>query len=802
MKINHVFLIYNTIFISFITYINSSLKGKVGKNPYLKKLNNNKYLLISSKGLLFLDETLTKSSNEILFEEEAYDDSFESMASTTAVQFPPENDSLILAILQDNLYIFHPNETLLINQIIIYGYYTEFGAQKPYYLFPYSKINNTYITILISLNDYDSSDIIVSFQKIIYNYDNNTIFLTEKISNKIYYYPEFVFIHSSIGCGLMNYNNSKIVNCVYGIMDYVHLINFDPENNFSMDSRMNISYKPEEETNIYFFKSITLPEKNKIIHCFFFEYFYLECIKYDIESNSINIFHHVDFSIMFSYEQMFNLDYFEENKKIVISFIGFDPNRYFFVYDCSLEGNCTEEKYTVIKNISVKDIYNRANLVIPKDKLTYQIFAFNENIDNYLLDLGIEINLICDNYYNYLKTSCLNEIPEGYYCNNTEDKTIDKCHDNCKTCNKSPTEDNNNCLTCKDNDTIFYDLGNCRSYCINGFFIDNIHNLTCKCTNNIECLLCNDNNLCKNCNNEKGYYQKNEEEVIDDYVKCYKDPEGYYLLHDKYYPCYSTCQNCREQGNSYNNKCTECKEGYEFRYDFENDTNCYNICEYYYYFDENKNYYCTPTADCPLGYGKLIDNKTCIKNVINQYDTNYIYNENIIYSTDNLNNINSNKTNIDIKDNNDIIETMINISYLNNDFDMHYKINELLYNECNISLSIEKIIEQIRNSIKNNEINELLEEIINNKKDFTKKIGNITIQLISLENQDKNKKENISIIDFRECEDILRINYGLENNSILLYKIDIPIIGYHTMVVNQQNVQLGQNIAVLVGVVQ
>ena len=182
----------------------------------------------------------------------------------------------------------------------------------------------------------------------------------------------------------------------------------------------------------------------------------------------------------------------------------------------------------------------------------------------------------------------------------------------------------------------------------------------------------------------------------------------------------------------------------------------------------------------------MIDNKTCIKNVINQYDTNYIYNENIIDSTDNLNSTNSNKTNIDIKDNNDIIETMINISYLNNDFNMNYKINELLNNECNISLSIEKIIEQIRNSIKNNEINELLEEIINNKKDFTKKIGNITIQLISLENQDKNKKENISIIDFRECEDILRINYGLENNSILLYKIDIPIIGYHTMVVEYE----------------
>ena len=34
----------------------------------------------------------------------------------------------------------------------------------------------------------------------------------------------------------------------------------------------------------------------------------------------------------------------------------------------------------------------------------------------------------CENYYNYNQTSCLDEIPEGYFLNNSLLKAIDKCH--------------------------------------------------------------------------------------------------------------------------------------------------------------------------------------------------------------------------------------------------------------------------------------------------------------------------------------------------------------------------------------
>ena len=50
-------------------------------------------------------------------------------------------------------------------------------------------------------------------------------------------------------------------------------------------------------------------------------------------------------------------------------------------------------------------------------------------------------------YYNYNKTKCIDEIPDGYYLNDTNEKTIDKCNIKCKTCNKD-SNINNLCLSC------------------------------------------------------------------------------------------------------------------------------------------------------------------------------------------------------------------------------------------------------------------------------------------------------------------------------------------------------------------
>ena len=767
VNINNMKLIHIFILLYSMNIYNSSLEDKIGYNPYLKKLNNNKYIVISSKGITFLDETLTQSSNSITLEEEAYSEVY-SHFSTTAVQFPEEDDNLILALLEDTIFIFDSNESLLISQIIISDYYSGNQFQKPYYLFPHCKINNTYTTIIIDLVDYELDFVYVCFQKLIYYYDNNTIILSEKISYKLksvdFDYND-LNPKASIGCGVIdNYNNTKILNCIYGIKEF-QIINFDPEKNFSIISKE--TYDENNEINIKFFKSLTLPNKDQIIHCLFREASLLKCIKYDIKTNSTTIF--LDFPLDdYAFDPNLNMIYYEESEKIVISLLCINYQFSYKIFICEQEGNCIEQIYTEIGAISDFSNYlDRICVVIPKESLTYQIFAYNseENI-LVIVDSGLEFDLICNKFYNYPKTSCLDTIPEGYFCNSTEDKTLDKCHENCKICNTSSTETNNNCLTCKED--MYYYLGNCLSNCSNSFYIDEIHNKTCKCINNIACFLCSEENLCLTCNTENGYYQKSDEEPSDDFVNCYKDPEGYYFLENKYHPCYSTCKKCEELGDSYNHKCIECKDGYTFIDDFENGNNCFINCQYYYYFDENNNYYCTETENCPPLYSKLIDNKKCVKNtdstsLITASDTNFESTETV----DSTYNFQS--------------SYIFSTSLYN---DTECDVNDYLKNYCNIPMNISNIIEIIKNSIESKEINDLLNDIINKGKNITKSIGKITLQLIEIENQKKDS--NISLIDFGECEQILRDNYGLENSSILLYKIDIPIEGYSTISVQYE----------------
>ena len=47
--------------------------------------------------------------------------------------------------------------------------------------------------------------------------------------------------------------------------------------------------------------------------------------------------------------------------------------------------------------------------------------------------------------------------------------------------------------------------------------------------------------------------------------------------------------------------------------DFPNIKNCYNICDFFYYFDSDNNFRCTKEKKCPENYNFVIKNKNkCI----------------------------------------------------------------------------------------------------------------------------------------------------------------------------------------------
>ena len=95
----------------------------------------------------------------------------------------------------------------------------------------------------------------------------------------------------------------------------------------------------------------------------------------------------------------------------------------------------------------------------------------------------------------------------------------------------------------------------------------------------------------------------------------------------------------------------------------------------------------------------------------------------------------------------------------------------------------DKNIQKYREYINSDEI---MNDIINNKKDFVQKDNNVTYQITTTENQNNNTNNNISSINLGTCENILKDIYDINRTlPLIIFKIDyyssdtlIPIVGY------------------------
>ena len=143
-------------------------------------------------------------------------------------------------------------------------------------------------------------------------------------------------------------------------------------------------------------------------------------------------------------------------------------------------------------------------------------------------------------------------------------------------------------------------------------------------------------------------------------------------------------------------------------------------------------------------------------------------------------------------------------------------IKDLFNNYCKANNPSEKIKDSIINNIKNAIMDHSLDSLINNitqksGEDITIKDNNIVYQITSSDNQNKNKNNNISTINLRECEDILKKEYEInDNNSILIYKVDYyeegsltPIIlyeMYHPMTKEKLDLNFCENIKISISI--
>ena len=113
------------------------------------------------------------------------------------------------------------------------------------------------------------------------------------------------------------------------------------------------------------------------------------------------------------------------------------------------------------------------------------------------------------------------------------------------------------------------------------------------------------------------------------------------------------------------------------------------------------------------------------------------------------------------------------------------KINELL-NEI-FNEKKKNNLNLIENLLSDPSINSTLDSIINGGKDYTLSNNETIIQLTTTENQRNSKNHNISTINLGECEDTLKRIYNINpNKSLLILKKDTFVVGSKIPIIEYQ----------------
>ena len=169
------------------------------------------------------------------------------------------------------------------------------------------------------------------------------------------------------------------------------------------------------------------------------------------------------------------------------------------------------------------------------------------NLENFVESkLGDGENNYRNMFYNVPENAviCINEnrtmnkifpqIRDKIKCN------IIDCINDWKSIQKKLINDNNQCVESCDNKYEYN--GKCYDNCEQGYLYDEYNNQLneCKCVLD-ECLLCPNfafsKGLCTKCNTN--FYPKEIDKFnLGEYIKCYQEPEGYYLDNNFYNQCY------------------------------------------------------------------------------------------------------------------------------------------------------------------------------------------------------------------------------------------------------------------------
>ena len=219
-----------------------------------------------------------------------------------------------------------------------------------------------------------------------------------------------------------------------------------------------------------------------------------------------------------------------------------------------------------------------------------------------------------------------NDTEDGYFLD-LDNHLIAKCNKSCLTC-YGPNNDK--CLLCNNNDGYFHKENNESQICYStddidlGYYLDNIDGLFKRC--NARCLKCdepgteNETN-CIKCNNSLDYHF---DPIKQNHCLTYEEliDINYYIdtTEDKFKLCNENCSTCNNP-----NQCTSCNNSKEY-YFIENDSSgiCYNSISipigYYLNLSDNLFKSCNSRCySCEVGGSNTQSNCTQCKNSANYH---------------------------------------------------------------------------------------------------------------------------------------------------------------------------------------
>ena len=376
-----------------------------------------------------------------------------------------------------------------------------------------------------------------------------------------------------------------------------------------------------------------------------------DCVKLEtlnfgnIQTNSVGTMHQMFYNCKAM--KYLNISSMVENGQTIAEMFDKTPDDFTF---CIGENEKIPEIFKILlfKNNTMRDCseecygYNRVN--ITEKKLCCPKFRYLDNCYDKCPaktqgqnDSKICVNFTCDNtteYYDYDQNNCITNY-SGYYVNNSKERTIDKCHEDCIECKGGWSTTTTNCTICNESKKYIY-LGNCYSNCTPGFNENN----ECRCFDK-KCEKCSEESLeydlCIECNKKQFYFPKENDSTNEkEFINCYLDPDNYYLNYkDKtnqnnfYKQCYKSCKYCEKSGDYNNQYCLICSEESPFAIQKTKDGlityNCYINCSYYYYFNESDLYTCTRELKCPKNFNKLINGERQCVQSCNSISKKYEY---------------------------------------------------------------------------------------------------------------------------------------------------------------------------------